>query len=311
MKKLIGVILLSLGLLNARAQLTPSNQLFLFNPVLVNPSLAGLHNGQAQLAYDTRWIGLDGAPKTAFLRYDKSFSGNTGWDIAVMSDRIGPISTMSLANCFSFFVHIRDEERLAFGIRHHITQSYLNLSVNQLIDPTDPLLAANQTGIPVNNFDASVSYYNPEKYMVGFSYINLIPQPRFRFTNTVEQPVLSLHGWYAQDIGGDMALEAFALFTSSPNTKMNINIGCMGTLQQKFGAGLNFSPANQIGIFAYVRATEKLSVFYNYNLPISDIYKVSKQSHAIGLSFRVGQETLSGTRFLLQPTNESTSNRMF
>ncbi len=311
MKKLIGILLLSLALFDAKAQLTPDNQMFMFNPVLVNPSFAGLHNGQAQLGYDARWLGLDGAPKTAFLRYDKAFAGNTGWDIAVTSDKIGPVSSISLANAFSFFVQIRDEERLAFGIRHHITQSYLNLTSSQLIDPSDPLLNANQTGIPVNNFDASVSYYNPEKYMIGFSYINLIPQPRFRFTNTVEKPVLSLHGWYAYDIADDISLEAFALFTSSPNTKMNINIGCMGVYQQKFGGGLNFSPANQLGIFAYVKATEKLSVFYNYNLPISDIYKVSKQSHSIGISFRVGQETLSGTRFLLQPTNESTANRMF
>ncbi len=311
MKKIIGVLIVCLGFMEAKAQLTPGIQQFMFNPVMVNPSMAGLHNNQVQLAYDTRWIGLDGAPKTAFIRYDKMFSGNTGWDLAIVSDRIGPLSSVSLQNAFSYHVQTSSETRLAFGIKHHLSQSYLNLSGNNLIDPSDPQLTDNQTGIPVNNFDASVAFYNPNNYMIGFSYRNLIPQPNFRYANALAVPILSLHGWYSYDFSDEFSLESFLILTTARNTPMNTSIGVMGAFQHKFGVGLNFSPKNQIGVFAYIKASDKFNIFYNYNLPLSDISKISMQSHALGLSIRLGKDTPAGNKFFIQPTNESTVNRLF
>ncbi|MDZ4667890.1 MAG: PorP/SprF family type IX secretion system membrane protein [bacterium] len=294
----------------ANAQLTYGNEHFLFNPVFVNPALSGMHNNQLKLGYDARWLGIDGAPQTGYLNYDRMFNGNTGWNIAVISDRLGPISTISIANSFGFQVKTTDETKLAFGLRHHLTQSTLNFNSNNLPDPNDPLLTNNQNGVPVNNFDASLAFLNPNSFMIGFSYRNLIPQPRFRYTTVVIEPVLSLQGWYRQAFG-DASLEAFTQLTSTSNTPLNVNIGVMGVFQNKYGVGLNFSPKNQIGIFTYLKLTEKLNVFYNYNLPISDIAKASKQSHGIGISIKLGKESPSGDALFLQPTEESVRTRMF
>ncbi|MCF8254054.1 MAG: PorP/SprF family type IX secretion system membrane protein [Bacteroidia bacterium] len=308
--KIILASLIGMTCFQAKAQLTYGNEQFIFNPVMVTPSLAGNHNNQIKLGYDARWVGIEGAPKTAYLNYDRFFNGNTGWNISVITDKIGPISTISLANAFSFSVKTSDETKLAFGIKHHISQSTLNVDIGNIIDPTDQLLASNQTGVPVNNFDASIAWLNPNMFMVGFSYRNLIPQPRFRFTNTIIDPILSLHGWYNYDFG-DASLEAFLNINATSNTPINSQIGVMGAIQHKFGVGLNFSPKNQLGIFAFIKATEKLNVFYNYNMPISDIAKASKQSHGIGISYKIGNETPIGNTFFIQPTNESVRSRMF
>jgi type IX secretion system PorP/SprF family membrane protein len=310
LNKYIAIIGLTLSLNQAKAQLTYGNEQFLFNPVMVNPSFAGMHNNQIKLGYDARWLGINDAPQTGYLNYDRMFNGNTGWNVAVISDRLGPINTISLANSFAFHIKTSDETKLTFGIRHHLTQSTLNLNANNLIDPADPLLATDQKGVPVNNFDASVAFFNPSVYMIGFSYRNLIPQPRFRYTTNVVEPVLSLQGWYRYAFG-DASLEAFTQVTSTSNTPLNFNIGAMTVFQNKYGVGLNFSPKNQVGIFTYLKLTPQLNVFYNYNLPISDIAKASKQSHGIGISYRFGKEALSGEAFLLQPTNESVRSRMF
>lgn len=309
--KFISLLLLGLLVQETRAQLTYGNEQFLFNPVMITPSVAGMHNNQVKMGYDARWVGIDGAPSTGYLNYDRMFNGNTGWNVSIISDRIGPISSVALANSFSFSVNTTSETKLAFGLRHHLSQSYLNVNTSNVLDPNDLLLATNQTGVPVNNFDASIAWMNPSTFFVGFSYRNLIPQPRFRFTHGVNiDPVLSLHGWYNHDFG-EASLEAFATINTSYNTPVNTSIGVMGAYQHKFGAGLNFSPKNQVGIFAFVKATEKLNVFYNYNMPISDIAKASKQSHGIGISFRLGKETPAGTTFFLQPTNESYRTSLF
>ena len=313
-KKIIYIAFLTISI-KASGQLSYGNEQFLFNPVLINPSLAGLHNGQAQLGYDARWLGVDGAPRTSFLRFDKMFNGNTGWDIAVISDRVGPISSISVSNAFAYHLRITENTNLSFGLRHHLTQNYFNINPQLLIDQNDPLLLSEQTGVPVNNFDASFAFMNTSKFMIGFSYRNLIPQPRFRNTSStlpspIQHSIISVNGWFNQDFDG-FAIEAFGNFSASPNLPTTIQIGALGSVQGKFGAGLNFSPGNFVGILAYVRATEKINVFYNYNLPISDIAKVSKQSHGVGIGFRVGKETLKAGTFFIQPTNESTTNRLF
>ncbi len=313
-KKILYITLIAISF-NAKGQLSYGNEQFLFNPVLINPSLAGLHNGQAQLGYDARWLGIDGAPRTSFLRFDKMFNGNTGWDIAVISDRVGPISSISIANAFAYHLKITENSNLSFGLRHHLSQNYFNINPQLLVDQNDPLLLTEQTGVPVNNFDASLAFINTSKFMIGFSYRNLIQQPRFRNTNSslpspIQQSILSVNGWFNQDFDG-FAIEAFGNFSASPNLPTTIQIGVLGSVQGKFGAGLNFSPNNFIGILAYVRATERINVFYNYNLPISDISKVSKQSHGVGVGFRIGKETLKTGTFFIQPTNESSINRLF
>lgn len=310
LNKILAALLLSFLGQQAYAQLTYGNEQFLFNPVMVTPSVAGYHNNQIKMGYDARWVGIDGAPSTGYINYDRMFNGNTGWNVSVISDRIGPLSSVAIANSFSFSVNMNAETKLSFGLRHHLTQSYLKVDASNVLDPNDPLLASNQTGVPVNNFDASAAWFNPNKYFIGFSYRNIIPQPRFRYTHTEVAPILSLHGWYRHEFG-DIALESFAMLNSSYNTPLNTTLGAMGIFQEKFGAGLNYSIKNQIGVFAFVKATEKLNVFYNYNFPTSDIAKASKQSHGIGISYRLGKDSPAGNTYFLQPTTDSYKTRLF
>jgi type IX secretion system PorP/SprF family membrane protein len=308
--KILPILSLIFGLQTANAQLSGGNEHFIFNPVMINPSVAGMHHNQIKLGYDARWVGLNGAPQNAYLNYDRMFNGNTGWNVSVISDRIGPINTIAIANAFAFHVTTTESTKLSFGLKHHLTQSNLNLNQNNLQDPNDPLINVDQNGIAVNNFDASIAFSNSDKFFIGVSYRNMIEQPRFRYVSANIEPILSLQGWYRHDLD-DAVIEAYTVISSSTNTPINTQIGIMGTFQNKLGVGLNFSPVQQIGIFAFVKVNDRFNVFYNYNLPISDISQVSKQSHGIGLSYRLGNQTLKGNSFFLQPTNESARTRLF
>lgn len=308
--KILPILSLIFGLQTANAQLSGGNEHFIFNPVMINPSVAGMHHNQIKLGYDARWVGLNGAPQNAYLNYDRMFNGNTGWNVSVISDRIGPINTIAIANAFAFHVTTTESTKLSFGLKHHLTQCNLNLNQNNLQDPNDPLINVDQNGIAVNNFDASIAFSNSDKFFIGVSYRNMIEQPRFRYVSANIEPILSLQGWYRHDLD-DAVIEAYTVISSSTNTPINTQIGIMGTFQNKLGVGLNFSPVQQIGIFAFVKVNDRFNVFYNYNLPISDISQVSKQSHGIGLSYRLGNQTLKGNSFFLQPTNESARTRLF
>jgi type IX secretion system PorP/SprF family membrane protein len=305
------VCALILGINQVSAQLSPNTTNFIFNPIAVNPAMSGLHTNQLQLGFEAQWLGLEGSPKTGYLRYDKLFNENSGWNAAIISDHMGPISTITISNAFGYHFKTTDKTFASFGLRHNLSQHYLSLSSQKINDVNDPLLASDINSVPVNNFDAGCTFYNPQMFLVGISYRNIIPQRRFRATEVKEVPVISLHGWYTREINSDFSIEATGQFNTSPNNPMNSQFAVMGTFQKMFAGGLNFSPKSQIGIFAFIKTKDKINFFYNYNLPISDIYQISKQSHAIGVSYRFGKDQTLYDTFFIQPTDGASGNRLF
>ena len=300
-----------LGISQVKAQLNANSSNFMFNPIAVNPAMSGLHTNQIQLGFEAQWLGLEGSPKTGYLRYDKLFNENSGWNVAVISDHVGPLSTITLSNAFGYHFKTTSKTFASLGLRHNLSQHYFNISPDKINDVNDPLFNASTRSVPVNNFDAGLTFYNPETFLVGFSYRNIIPQRRFRGNDVTEVLTLSLHGWYTREINNDFSLEAIGQFNSSPNNPLNSQFAVMGVFQQMFGGGLNFSPGSQVGIFAYIKTKDKLNFFYNFNLPVSQIFQVSKQSHAIGISYRLGKDQNLFNTFFIQPTDNASGNRLF
>ncbi len=303
MKQIRQSILTLLGMtcmLQMQAQINSGNNQFLFNPAGINPAIAGLMNNQLQLGYEARWVGIQGAPQTVFLAYDRVFSENTGWNAAVYSDHAGPVSTVALSNAFAYHLNLSSTVNLSMGMKHVLSQSYLSLGNQKVTDNDDILLSGNLNGIPVNNFDAGLSVYKPDQFLIGMSCSNLIPQKRYRFIQATEQPVLSMHAWYNTAINNHLSIEATALANVATNIPLNIQFSGMLVLDKTLGVGIDFSPSNQIGAMVYIKTKDRLNLFYNYNLPATQIFAVSKQNHAIGLSYRFGKDPAASKTFFIQ-----------
>lgn len=303
MKQIKQSILTFLGitcLLQTNAQINSSNNQFLFNPTSINPAIAGLMNNQLQLGYEARWVGIQGAPQTIFLAYDKVFSENTGWNTAVYSDHAGPVSTIALSNAFAYHLNLSSTVNLSMGIKHLLSQSYLTLGNQKVNDNDDLLLSGDLTGIPVNNFDAGFTVYKPDQFLIGLSCANLIPQKRYRFVQATEQPVISMQSWYNTAVNNHLSFEATALINIATNIPVNLQFSGMLVLDKTLGVGINFSPSNQIGAMVYVKTKDRLNLFYNYNMPATQIFAVSKQNHAIGLSYRFGKDPAASKTFFIQ-----------
>ena len=286
--------------MQGNAQLYTGSNQFLFNPAGLNPAIAGLMNNQVQLGYEARWVGIQGAPQTVYLTYDKVFSGNTGWNTAVYSDHAGPVSNIALTNSFAYHLNLSSNVNLSMGMKHSLSQSYLSINNQKVNDNDDQLLSNNTTGIPINNFDAGLALYKPEQFLLGISYSNLIPQKRFRLIQANDQPILSVHAWYSTAINNQLSLETTVLANTSTNIPMNIQFSGMLVLDKSLGVGIDFSPSNQIGAMVYLKTKERLNLFYNYNMPASQIFAVSKQSHHLGLSYRLGKDYAASKTFFIQ-----------
>lgn len=288
------------SLLQSHAQIHVGANQFLFNPAGNNPAIAGLMNNQIQLGYEARWVGIQGAPQTVYLTYDKVFSQNTGWNSAIYSDHAGPVSSIALANAFAYHLNLSSDVNLSMGIKHILSQSYLSLGNQKVTDNDDQLLLNNITGIPVNNFDAGIALYKPEQFLLGMSCSNLIPQKRFRMVQANEQPIFSVHAWYSTAINSNLSIEATALANSSTNIPLTVQFSGMLVLDKSLGVGIDFSPSNQIGALVYLKTKDRLNLFYNYNMPATQIFAVSKQSHHFGLSYRLGKDPAVSKSFFIQ-----------
>jgi len=94
MKKIL--ILLAITLLAAPlfAQQDPLYSQYMLNPLLINPSYAGLNNNfNAMVGYRMQWTGLEGQPHTLNASAHTSLVNNKiGLGILFVNDRIGNIS---------------------------------------------------------------------------------------------------------------------------------------------------------------------------------------------------------------------------
>ena len=156
--------------LQGNAQLYTGSNQFLFNPTSINPAIAGLMNNQMQLGYEARWVGIQGAPQTVYLTYDKVFTGNTGWNAALYSDHAGPLSNIALTNSFAYHLNLSSSVNLSMGMKHSLSQSYLTINNQKVNDNDDQLLSNNTTGIPVNNFDAGLT----PNYLVATTFVGTV-----------------------------------------------------------------------------------------------------------------------------------------
>src|SRR6056300_775269 len=92
MKKLLLTLMILVGL-QVAAQQNPTMDNYLFNPVSISPAYAGHQDGQVQSIYDAQWIGLKGAPRTGALYYDHLTPNRFGFNLGIIDDQVGPMTT--------------------------------------------------------------------------------------------------------------------------------------------------------------------------------------------------------------------------
>jgi hypothetical protein len=64
---------------------------------------------------------------------------------------------------------------------------------------------------------------------------------------------------------------------------------------QKWGMGLHYSPADEVGALLRLNPSNDWHVFYQYNFPLTDLVYLTQRSHVIGISFNVAPRIESFT----------------
>src|SRR6185312_13468650 len=101
------------------AQQDPIYAQYLTNPMLINPSYAGINNNlQVNAGYHMQWMGIDYSPKTFNLNGNMSILDNkAGIGASMLTDKIGNTTITEFNAVFAYKLKLANDMTFSFGMQ--------------------------------------------------------------------------------------------------------------------------------------------------------------------------------------------------
>src|SRR5689334_12762683 len=119
MRLTLTTLLLLAVFFHAQAQQDPIYAQYLTNPMLINPSYAGINNNMhLNAGYRMQWMGLENSPKTFNLNGNVSIVDNkAGAGFSMLQDRIGNTTITEFNGVFSYKLKLQNDMTFSFGMQ--------------------------------------------------------------------------------------------------------------------------------------------------------------------------------------------------
>ncbi len=189
-------LFLFLASIRGIAQQTPQFSQFMMNRFLYNPAFAGYEDyWDVQSGFRTQWTGINTANRTfyttanfAFDKTDRTSTGITpymsktirrnytptyirkktrkvnfhqGVGMQLLSDQIGPVTSMSLSGTYAYHLSLGGERKLASGGSMGYYQRVVDMTNLNVRDAGDPFITyANSSGLPAGRISGGQSLIN-------------------------------------------------------------------------------------------------------------------------------------------------------
>lgn len=197
----------------ACAQQQPYYTQYILNNFILNPALAGIENYyDCKASYRTQWVGLNGAPTTAYLTisaplgkaaYDnetpvtipdlkaknegaKQFSmeftappAHSGVGLTIINDKTGPLNRIAAYGSYAYHVPVGLTTSLSFGLSLGVQEITVNMSEVDFgqANPIDPAVSASGY---LNKLQPDVNaglWLSNKSFFVGLSAQQIVPVP--------------------------------------------------------------------------------------------------------------------------------------
>lgn len=266
-----------------QAQQHPSLDNYLFTPVAVSPAHAGMQDQDVVSLVDAQWVGLKGAPRTGMISMDYRNLKGLGVNLTLINDQIGPALTQHAALSGAYHLQVSDVAKLSTGLRITLGRTSVDLLDETFYDQVDPNIYDLQ-GPFMANIDLGTTFNTPS-YYAGVSFKNV--NRAEIYDNNYTAQVLQFFGGYRMPLQGAWSLRTSFLASAVTNAPADLNFHAFVEHSEKWGMGLHYSPADEVGALLRLNPTEDWRVFYQYNFPLTELVYLTQRSHVIGISFNV------------------------
>ena len=292
------VLLSCLGLMSmypALAQQDPQYTQYMYNPATINPDYAGsVDHLQLFGLYRTQWVGLEGAPKTAYLSGTTPLTDNgLGMGFHFKNDHLGVMDENSLSIDLAYTVDLNYQYKLAFGLKG--TGSLLDVNYDKLhiYDGTDPVAEDNIKNKFSGNVGAGVYLYSDKAY-VGLSVPMILSSNVYNdndYRVMKEKTHFYLMGGYVFDINHEIQFKPAALVKIMTGAPLQVDLTANFLFYEKFTLGAAYRWDASVSGLAGFQVSDGLFIGYTYDADTSKLAKYHSGSHEIFMKFELFNNT--------------------
>lgn len=261
--------------------------LYRFNPQVISPAYAGsTENSEVTVMNRQQWIGLEGAPKTIGMTMNLKWGEKKGLGLNVISDQFGPISTTAVSGDFAYHTDLNSQWRMSGGIRAGVSNMSINYSGIRIVTPTDVVFAGDRSTGFQPNLGWGLRFDRGEKFFVSVSQPRILRYD-FGSQNTAYKDVPYYYSMLGTrfKFSDQVIFYPSLMFRMAKDVPLSWDINLTARLISKLDAGISYRNQDSYGFRLGIQATKKIYIGYVYEMPISQISKVSNQTHEFALRF--------------------------
>lgn len=297
-KTIKAFILASFGLLSfsqVLAQQDPQYTQYMYNPATINPAYAGsVDHLQFFGLYRTQWVGLEGAPKTAYLSGTTPLTDNgLGMGFHFKNDHLGVMDENSLSIDLAYTVDLNYQYKLAFGLKG--TGSLLDVNYDKLhiYDGSDPVAEDNIKNKFSGNVGAGVYLYSDKAY-VGLSVPMILSSNVYNdndYRVMKEKTHFYLMGGYVFELNPEIQFKPAALVKVMTGAPLQVDVTANFLFYEKFTLGAAYRWDASVSGLAGFQVSDGLFIGYTYDADTSKLAKYHSGSHEIFMKFELFNNT--------------------
>lgn len=300
----------------AASQQLPQYTLFTLNPYPFNPAIAGTEDFiHARAGARTQWLGIKGAPTTAYLsahgtltkrsighRAAKHFETERWLSMGAIfvKDNTGPLTWNSGYLTMAYNIPVTKQgTRLSFAVNAGVKGIAYDPAGYQVNIKDGQDLVIN-TPFRRSQFDmaAGVWLYN-SKMFFGFSTFQLLKSAildyGYEYTNrTISEGKLFRHYFLMSGLRIDMSKDLYmvpsVLLKGLENAALSLEVSTKFVYHRSCWAGVSYRKADSFSLLAGVLVGSKFEVSYAYDAITSRMRLASTGSHGIMIGYRFNRK---------------------
>lgn len=290
MKNYILIIAVILFTITAKSQQNPQYTQYVYNMNIINPAYAGSKEALSlNFLARTQWVGIDGAPQTLTLGGHTPLGKNLGLGLSVIIDKIGPVQEQNIYADVSYTLNLKNDSKLAFGLKAGVTAFNLCLECLVSVDPESLDFMERAPNKTLPNIGAGLFYYT-NKFYLGFAMPNLLETFHFektgnQITNGSEKTHFFLNSGYVFDLNRDVKLKPSVMVKAAQGAPLSIDFSGNVLVYEKLEFGLSYRLTESISALINVRAKKNLRIGYAYDHTLTTLGDFNSGSHEIFLLF--------------------------
>lgn len=263
--------------------------LYRFNPQVLSPTYAGSTvNSEITVMNRQQWVGIEGAPKTLGISANLKWGEKKGIGVNVLSDQLGPISTTAISADFAYHTDLNDQWRMSGGIRAGLSNMSINYSGIRIVTPSDAVFTGDRSTGFQPNVGWGLRFDHGDKFFVSLSQPRMLKYD-FGSQNTAYKDVPYFYSMVGTRVklSDQVIVYPSMLFRMAKDVPLSWDINLTARLIDKLDAGISYRNQDSYGFRLGLQATKKIYLGYVYEMPISQISKVSNQTHELALRFSI------------------------